>query len=94
MLKHKWAQRHGRDPNSFGPREQSAEEGLGGAIGRVGQAVAQGAKKLANIVAPDDATLLKNLEKDSGGRIPPQFEPKPEPKKEMESILKLAGLIK
>jgi hypothetical protein len=49
-------------------------------------------KKVLDKVAPDDATLLKKLEKDSGGRIPPKFEPKPEPKNEMAEILKLSGI--
>lgn len=57
--------------------------------------VKQFGKTVLDKVAPDDATLLKDLEKDSGGRIPPQFEPKPEVKSEsIEDILKLSGLKK
>lgn len=52
-------------------------------------------KKVLDKVAPDDATLLKKLEKDSGGHIPPQFEPKVKSESiNMEEILKLSGLKK
>lgn len=50
-------------------------------------------KKVLDKVAPDDATLLKKLEKDSGGRIPPQFEPKVKSESvDIKDILKLSGI--
>jgi hypothetical protein len=68
-------------------KEDTADEGMMDKVKSFG-------KKVLDKVAPDDAALLKQLEKDSGGRIPPQFEPKPEPKNEMTDLKKLAGLTK
>jgi hypothetical protein len=76
-----------RDLERTGKLKPETDEGMMDKVKSFG-------KKVLDKVAPDDATLLKKLEKDSGGRIPPQFEPKPEPKNEMAEILKLSGLTK
>jgi hypothetical protein len=58
-----------RDLERTGKLKPETDEGMMDKVKSFG-------KKVLDKVAPDDATLLKKLEKDSGGRIPPQFEPK------------------
>jgi hypothetical protein len=102
-----WEEKHQKSVESFNPQTQDEDvlERMRELIGNIKDKVQyqeEGmmdkvksfGKKVLDKVAPDDATLLKKREKDSGGRIPPQFEPKPEPKNEMAEILKLSGLTK
>jgi hypothetical protein len=100
-----WEEKHQKSVESFNPQTQDENvlERMKELIGNIKEKVQyqeEGmmdkvksfGKKVLDKVAPDDATLLKNLEKDSGGSIPPRFEPKPEPKNEMAEILKLSGI--